>query len=186
MRIHKYTFIDNLISLIIAGLLSEFLLFAYLFNIISDIKDPEPRITPIYEKITEYADDDPPVVKDPPDIIEETEDEIIEEIEEEIIILPNLMLTSELGRVQGPQNEESWYNLPMHNVINKMRSIGYTEADYLYYVREDGVKMLGDFIMIAANLSEYPRGTVVQTSLGQGLICDKCEHGQELDIAVDW
>lgn len=186
MRIHKYTFIDNLISLIIAGLLSELLLFVYLIHIINGINDSEPRIIPIYEKIIEYADDDPPVVKDPPDIIEETEDEIIEEIEEEIIILPNLMLTSELGRVQGPQNEESWYNLPMHNVVNNMRNLGYNEIDYPYYIREDGVKMLGDFIMVAADLDKYSRGTVVQTSLGQGLICDKCEHGQEFDIAVDW
>lgn len=148
------------------------------------------RVKPIYEKIVEYADDDPLLIrKEPPDVIEETEDEIIEEVEEEmtqVSHLPNTQITKQLGRVQGPQNEESWYNLPMHNVINTMREMGYTEADYPHYVREDGVKMLGDFIMVAANLEIYPRGTVVQTSLGQGLVCDKCEHGQEFDIAVEW
>ena len=186
MRIRRYTFIENLISFIIAGLLSEFLLFAYLLSLINNIRNPEPKIKPIYEKITEYADDDPLVlaIKDPPDIIEETEDEIIENIKE--VIVPEMILNANLGRVQGPQEQETYYNLPMENVIAKMRSLGYSEEDYPYYVREDGVKMLGDFIMVAANLDIYTRGTIVQTSLGQGLICDKCEHGQEFDIAVEW
>lgn len=184
MRIHKYTFMDNLISLIIAGLLSEFLLFAYLLYIIGNTKNPEPKIKPIYEKIIEYADDDSIIKKTPVDIIEETEEDIIKQIE--MTILPELQLTKTLGRVQGPQEEETYYNLPMDKVIEKMRELGYTESDYPYYIREDGVKMLGDFAITAADLNIYPRGTVVQTSLGQGLVCDKCETPNTIDIAVEW
>lgn len=150
------------------------------------IQAEKDKVKPHIEKIVEYADDDPVVVKkDPPDVLEETEEEIIEEVEDEIII-PEMVLDANLGRVQGPQEQETYYNLPMEKVIENMRKMGYTEADYPYYVREDGVRMLGDFIMVAADLNKYPKGTVVMTTLGQGIICDKCEHAQELDIAVEW
>ena len=123
--------------------------------------------------------------KYPEDIIEEPEAEIIEEVEEQV--LPTLVLSQTLGRVQGPQEEETYYNLPMDRVVQTMRDRGYAEADYPYYVTENGIKMLGDFIIVAADLNKYPRGTVVQTSLGQGIVCDT---GEELDgvidIAVEW
>lgn len=122
--------------------------------------------------------------KYPEDVIEESEDEILEEVEDDI--LPTLVLSLTLGRVQGPQEEETYYNLPMDRVIQTMRNNGYEEADYPYYVTENGIKMLGDFIMVATDLNEYPRGTVVQTSLGQGLVCDKCETPNTIDIAVEW
>lgn len=156
------------------------------FNRIVDTKEAQ-RVKPIYIKIVEYADDDPEiVVKVPEDIIEETEDEIIEEVEE-VFIVPEMVLNANIGRVQGPQEIEKYYNLPMDGVVQTMRNKGYTEEDYPYYVREDGVKMLGDFIMVAADLNKYPRGTVVQTSLGQGLVCDKHETDSNvIDIAVEW
>ena len=119
----------------------------------------------------------------PEDVFEE-EEEILEIVEDDI--LPALVLSQKLGRVQGPQEEETYYNLPMDNVVENMRNKGYAEIDYPYYVREDGVKMLGDFIIVAADLDKYPRGTVVQTSLGQGLVCDKCETPDTIDIAVEW
>ena len=95
-------------------------------------------------------------------------------------------LTRDLGRISGKQNLETWYNLPMDNVVQIMRERGYSESDYPYCIREDGCKMLGDFIMIAADLNEYPRGTVVYTTLGQGLVCDTGEDLSGFDIAVDW
>ena len=138
-----------------------------------------------YEKIIEYADDDPIIKKTPVDIIEEPEKEMIEEIEEKV--LPALQLSQSLGRVQGPQEIETYYNLPMDKVVQIMRDNGYTEADYPYYIREDGIKMLGDFIIVAADLNKYPKGTIVQTSLGQGIICDTYTADEDLfDIAVNW
>ena len=184
MKIKKYTFVENLVSIIIAGLLSELVLLAYLLNIVNGVKQPKPTIKPVYEKIIEYADDDPIIEKTPVDIIEETEDEIIEDVE--MVILPELPLTSALGRIQGPQEEETYYNLPMENVVENMRKLGYSEADYPYYVTENGIKMLGDFIIVAADVNKYSRGTVIQTSLGQGLVCDHCETPDVIDIAVEW
>ena len=59
-----------------------------------------------------------------------------------------------------------------------------------YWVREDGVKMLGDYVMVAANLKTHPRGSIVETSLGTGIVCDTGgfakEHPERLDIATSW
>lgn len=134
------------------------------------------------------------IEKQPEDIIEETENKIIREsediiVEEHFIMLrsyPNLQLSKDIGTVQGPQGVEKYYNLPMDNVIENMRGEGYTELDYPYYIREDGVKMFGDFIMVAADLNKYPRGTIVETTLGQGIVCDHCETPDVLDLAVNW
>lgn len=95
-------------------------------------------------------------------------------------------LTRNAGRINGVQEVETWYNLPMSGVIKKMRDHGYSDADYPYYIRDDGVKMLGDFVMVAADLDKYPRGTVVYTTLGQGLVCDTGEDLDGFDIAVNW
>lgn len=96
-------------------------------------------------------------------------------------------LNAAAGRVLGPTNEETWYNLPMDKVVDTMRRRGYTEEDYPYYIREDGVKMLGDYVMVAADLSIHPRGTVVETSVGQGLVCDTGEFTEDIyDVATDW
>ena len=97
-----------------------------------------------------------------------------------------LILTKELGRIQGIQTVETYYNLPMDRVVQNMREMGYTDADYPYYIREDGVKMLGDFVIVAADLNDYRRGTVVYTTLGQGLVCDTGEDLYGFDIAVEW
>ena len=62
--------------------------------------------------------------------------------------------------------------------------------DYEYWVRDDGVKMLGDYVMVAANLNLRPRGSLVETSLGTGIVCDTGgfakKNPTQLDIAVTW
>ena len=83
--------------------------------------------------------------------------------------------------------KETYYNLPMSGVVGIMRRLGYLEDDYPYWVREDGVKMFGNYVMVAAPLDIYPRGSIVETSLGTGIVCDTGEMvGHWLDIAVDW
>lgn len=100
---------------------------------------------------------------------------------------PEGTLTASAGRVTGPTNEETYYNLPMDRVIQSMRNRGYSEEDYPFYIREDGVKMLGDFVIVAADLDLHPKGTVVQTSVGQGLVCDTGEFTEDIyDVAVNW
>jgi len=99
-------------------------------------------------------------------------------------------LTMRGGVCYGPSGKETYYNLPMNGVVNKMRASGYTDADYPYIEREDGVKCLGDFVMVAASLEKYRRGEVIQTSLGQGIVCDTGTFAEtnpdQIDIAVTW
>lgn len=100
------------------------------------------------------------------------------------------VLTRSAGRITGPSGEETYYNLKMDGVVRIMRDMGFSEQEYPYHVREDGVKMLGDYIMVAANLDLRPRGSLIDTSLGKGIVCDTGEFAltnhTQLDIAVDW
>ena len=99
-------------------------------------------------------------------------------------------LNSFNGRFNGPSGVETYYNLPMEGVVSIMRNIGFSESEYPYWVRDDGCKMLGDYIMVAADLSIRPRGSTVPTSLGTGLVCDTggfiYNDPYQLDIATDW
>lgn len=99
-------------------------------------------------------------------------------------------LNSQNGVFDGPSGLETYYNLPMDGVVSIMRNIGFDETNYPYWVRDDGCKMLGDYIMVAADLSIRPRGSTVPTSLGTGLVCDTggfiYNNPYQLDIAVVW
>ena len=96
-------------------------------------------------------------------------------------------LTASGGVYYGPSGKETYYNLNMSGVIDIMRGMGNNDT---YWVREDGAKMLGDYIIVAADLNKYPRGTIVETSLGKGIVCDTGSFTQnsdtQLDIATDW
>ncbi len=78
----------------------------------------------------------------------------------------------------------------MDNCVKYMRDLGYTEEEYPYYIREDGVRMFGDYVMIAADTNVLPKGTIIDTSLGMGMVCDHCESSEtnhrQIDIAVNW
>lgn len=78
----------------------------------------------------------------------------------------------------------------MGGVVSIMRNLGYSEAEYPYWVRDDGVKMFGNYVMVAAKLSDHPRGSLVPTSLGTGIVCDTGAFANgnsvQLDIAVNW
>lgn len=91
------------------------------------------------------------------------------------------------GTVTGPNGKETYYNLDMSGVVEIMRGLGNTDE---YWVREDGVKMLGDYIMCAANLEVHPRGSLVESSLGTCIVCDTggfaASNPNQLDIAVTW
>lgn len=94
------------------------------------------------------------------------------------------------GTCNGPSGKETYYNLPMDGVIRIMRNMGYSEEEYPYWVREDGVKMFGDYIMVAADLNIRPKGTILECSLGTAIVVDtgdfaKTNHTQ-LDVATSW
>lgn len=98
-------------------------------------------------------------------------------------------LTKSAGKIDGPYATETWYNLPMGRCIDMMRDLGYTTEDYPYWVRSDGAKMLGEYIMVAANTKSIPKGTIVETSLGMGIVADHCVRAESenlIDLAVTW
>lgn len=101
-----------------------------------------------------------------------------------------IQLTRAAGTVIGPSGKETYYNLPMGGVVSSMRSLGFSEKEYPYKVRRDGVKTIGGYVMVAANLQLRPKGTFVKTSRGMGIVCDTgsfaYSNKRQLDLAVDW
>lgn len=99
-------------------------------------------------------------------------------------------LSKSKGVVSGPSGRETYYNLNMTSVVNVMRRMGYSEAEYPYWVREDGVKMLGGYVMVAANYEIRPRGTIIESSLGYAIVCDTGGFAKrnptQIDVAVNW
>ena len=97
------------------------------------------------------------------------------------------VLSAWAGTVQGPSGKETYYNLDMSGVVQIMRDMGNTDE---YWIREDGCKMLGDYIMCAANLEVHPRGSLVMSSLGMCIVCDTggfaAYNPTQLDIATNW
>lgn len=79
--------------------------------------------------------------------------------------------------------QETYYDLNMSVVI---RMCGTS-----YSVREDGVKVDQDgYVLVAAELSRYPRCSVVETSLGPGKVYDTggfaASNPEQFDLATDW
>lgn len=99
-------------------------------------------------------------------------------------------LTESSGVFEGPSGHETYYNLPMGYCIEIMRDLGYTVEEYPFWIRSDGVKMLGNYVMCAADDQTRPKGTVLESSLGPAIVVDtgtfKYSNPTQLDICVDW
>lgn len=100
------------------------------------------------------------------------------------------VLSKSKGVVTGPSGKETYYNLDMTKIVNAMRRAGYSESEYPYWVREDGVKMLGGYVMVAANYEIRPKGTILPSSLGSAIVCDTGGFAKtnptQIDVAVTW
>ena len=111
-------------------------------------------------------------------------------ISSDVFVWDGPVLTKGKGVNMGPSGKETYYNLNMGGVVRIMRGMGFSEAEYPYWVREDGAKMLGPYVMVAANLRVHPRGSVVECSLGRALVCDTGGFARsnpyQVDIAVSW
>ena len=83
--------------------------------------------------------------------------------------------------------KETYYNKPMKRVCAKASDMGITGE---YWEREDGAKMFGTFVIVAAAHDRYPYGSVVGTSLGYGIVLDTGTFAQtnkeQIDIATTW
>lgn len=97
------------------------------------------------------------------------------------------VLTRSAGRINGPSGQEVYYNLNMSRVAANLSAAGFAGE---YWVRNDGVKMFGPYIMIAANYGVHPYGSLVETSLGTAIVCDTgtfaASQPGTMDIAVAW
>ncbi len=85
---------------------------------------------------------------------------------------------------RGVVHRETYYDLPMNVVIGFCGGGSYS-------VRADGAKVDEDgYILVAANLSRYPRCSTVETSLGPGKVYDTggfaTVHPDGFDLATDW
>lgn len=122
---------------------------------------------------------------------DDREQELTKQLEAtKVFVWNGPVLTKQAGTVHGPSGKETYYNLPMGGVVSIMRSMGFSQEEYPYWIREDGMKMLGDYVMIAAHLGNHPRGSIVPTSRGFGLVCDTGGFAKsnptQLDLATAW
>ena len=101
-----------------------------------------------------------------------------------ITTLMAIVLTAKAGRIAYGDHIETWYNLDMSKVIERSdKMIGLSD---LYWIRDDGVKMYGPWVIVAAHQSKT-RYSRVQTSLGEGIILDTHTTSSDVyDIATTW
>ncbi len=86
---------------------------------------------------------------------------------------------------KGISHRETYYDLDMGRVMQSCGQGGY------YTVRPDGAKVDRDgYILIAANYGNYPKCSLVETSLGTGKVYDTggfaARHPHGFDLATDW
>lgn len=94
----------------------------------------------------------------------------------------NIYTVNVNGRVV--ERKETYYDLPMSGVMRACGGGAYT-------VRADGAKVDGNgYVLVAANLSRYPRCSIVETSLGPGKVYDTggfaAHNPEQFDLATDW
>ena len=83
--------------------------------------------------------------------------------------------------------KETWYNLNMDRIIKKAQDRLWVNA---YWIRDDGVKCFGSYVIVAAPFDVHPWGSLVETSLGTGIVLDTglfaVNNKDQIDIAVNW
>lgn len=99
-------------------------------------------------------------------------------------VITLMILTATLGRITYSNHTETWYDLPMLKVVQNAQEAG---IPCEYWVRDDGVKMFGPWVIVAAHPSKI-RYTFVETSLGTGIILDTHtkDETELYDIATTW
>lgn len=186
MKIYKHNWFENVISFLIMCLLICLVMMIRLVYLIQELYTNQPK--PIeWEYIKHVEMEISPISNI--ENIELPASEVVQYTLYEVVEKPLRQtgnLTADLGVFYGPSGKETYYNLPMEGVIKIMKDAGF----YMdYKVRDDGVKTYGGYVMLAADLNKYPRGTLLETSLGKGIVCDTGSFvGSDvvIDIAVDW
>ncbi|MGI5888660.1 MAG: hypothetical protein ACOX6J_04705 [Oscillospiraceae bacterium] len=96
-------------------------------------------------------------------------------------------LSASRGVAYFQGHKETYYNLDMSVIVSVAHARG-IEGEY--WINDLGCKMLGDYIMVAANYTVHPYGSLVETSLGMGIVVDTggfaSESPYQIDIATSW
>ena len=119
--------------------------------------------------------------------IMEIDDEEIKHIDDPNPVPTGPHLTPAGGVFEFEGHTETYYNLPMDVVVSVAQSRGIAGE---YHVRSDGAKMIGDYIMVAACYDVHPYGSLVNTSLGMGIVVDTggfiAWNPTGIDVATAW
>ena len=107
-----------------------------------------------------------------------------------IRVITTLFVTALTARMGSYYNTETgftekYYNLPMKKVVAMADKA--MDVKDLYWIREDGVKMYGYWVICASHPS-IDRFTIIDTSLGEGIILDRhtVDDPDLIDIATTW
>ncbi len=91
------------------------------------------------------------------------------------------VLNKSNGRIQGPSGVETFYDdkkyypEPDPFLVSRLKKGGYIAQTDQAWIRSDGVRMIGNYVMVAADFyytKIRPLGTIYETSLGLGIVCD--------------
>lgn len=171
----------------------------YIVPTLSDFEPIEERAAeveiaeePIVESVVESVDETPTEEtpsETPVNASQDPEEVTVEEIPTEDIETPYSVLNKRMGVNYFNGQKETYYNLRMTGVIRLLDDMGIPHGEY--WVRDDGAKMLGDYIMLATDTDRIPKGTIWETSLGTGMIVDHCSGSESypgvwIDVAVNW
>ena len=119
---------------------------------------------------------------------------VIEQPKDQIEVIGAKPLAGSLTKSKGAQqftdsngisHRETYYDLPMNIVMGACGGGAYTVRP------ADGAKVDKDgYILVAANLRNYPKCSIVQTSMGPGKVYDTggfaIKHPHGFDLATDW
>jgi hypothetical protein len=149
--------------------------------------EEEPVETVIEEPQEEPVEETP--VESPVYAPQEPEEVVVEEIPTEEVKIDYSVLNKRDGVNYFNGQKETFYNLRMTGVIRLLDDMGIEHGEY--WIRDDGAKMLGDYIMLATDTNRIPKGTIWETSLGTGMIVDHCSGSESypgvwIDVAVNW
>lgn len=171
----------------------------YIVPTLSDFEPIEERAAeveiaeePIDESVVESVDETPTEEtpsETPVNASQDPEEVTVEEILTEDIETPYSVLNKRMGVNYFNGQKETYYNLRMTGVIRLLDDMGIPHGEY--WIRDDGAKMLGEYIMLATDTNRIPKGTVWETSLGTGMIVDHCSGSESypgvwIDVAVNW
>lgn len=142
----------------------------------------------VVESVDETPTEETPS-ETPVNASQDPEEVTVEEILTEDIETPYSVLNKRMGVNYFNGQKETYYNLRMTGVIRLLDDMGIPHGEY--WIRDDGAKMLGDYIMLATDTNRIPKGTIWETSLGTGMIVDHCSGSESypgvwIDVAVNW